>query len=200
MARAPIPMADSSNAIQPADVRPTILPDSFLESPAACAAAHFRMPRFRELPRMALYRDQVITYIEQVFEPLGSGKGEAWITPAMVNNYVKCGLVPAPQKKLYSRPHIARLLLVCMFKQLLPISAIQRLFTIQKMTYPDDVAYDYVATELEHALASALSTGEPSEDSASVITRESLLVRSAVGAFASKTFLMSYLEYSGIEG
>ena len=31
-------------------------------------------------------------------------------------------------------------------------------------------------------------------------TRESLLVRSAVGAFASKTFLMSYLEYSGIEG
>ena len=200
MARKPIPMSDSSGAIMAKDVKPTILPDSFLDSPAACAAASFHMPRYEDLPRMELYRDQVITYIEQVFEPLGSGKGEAWITPAMVNNYVKCGLVPAPRKKLYGRPQVSRLLLVCVFKQLLPIAAIQRLFAIQKMTYSDHVAFDYVATELEHALSSTFSSGEPVPDSANMVTRESLLVRSAVGAFASKTFLMSYLEYSGMEG
>lgn len=200
MARKPIPMSDSATAISPQDVKPTVLPDSFLDSPAACAAASFHMPRFDDLPRMELYRDQVITYVEQVFEPLPLSEGETWITPAMVNNYVKCGLVPAPRKKLYGRAQVSRLLLVCIFKQLLPIAAIQRLFAIQKMTYPDDVAFNYVATELEHALASAFSMGEPTADSASMTTRESLLVRSAVGAFASKTFLMSYLEYSGIEG
>ena len=200
MARKPIPMSDSATAILPQDVKPTILPDSFLDSPAARAAASFHMPRFDELPRMELYRDQVLTYIEQVFEPLPLSEGEAWITPAMVNNYVKCGLVPAPHKKLYGRSQVVRLLLVCVFKQLLSIAAIQRLFAIQRMTYPDEVAFNYVATELEHALASAFSTGEPAPDSASMTTRESLLVRSAVGAFASKTFLMSYLEYSGIEG
>ena len=75
----------------------------------------------------------------------------------MVNNYVTSGLVPAPCKMLYGRAQVSRLLLVCMFKQLLPIAAIQRLFAIQKMTYPDDVAFNYVATELEHALASALA-------------------------------------------
>lgn len=201
MARRPavIPMSNSSQAILPQDVKPTVLPDAFLDSATAIAVASFHMPRFCDLPRMALYRDQVITYIEQVFEPLGAPNSEPWITGAMINNYVKSGLIPAPVKKQYGRAHIARLLLVCVFKQFLPISAIQSLFTIQKMTYPDDVAFNYVATELENALMTTFGQAETLPDSASMVTRESLLVRSAVSAFAAKAFLLSYLEFSGIE-
>lgn len=194
-----IPMSDSSAAIDSHDVSPTALPDAFLLSAPVTRILAFHMPRYEELPRMALYRDQVITYIQQVFEPLGHTLDEPWITGAMINNYVKSGLVPAPEKKQYGRVQIARLLIICVFKQFLSISAIKRLLTIQRMTYHDQVAFDYMATELEHALASAFGQSGIAPDSASYTTRESLLVRSAAHAFAAKAFLLSYLSYSGIE-
>lgn len=48
------------------------------------------------------------------------------ITPSMINNYVKVGLVPAPVKKQYGREQIARLIAICIFKQVLPIAAVRR--------------------------------------------------------------------------
>ncbi|MFR7671453.1 MAG: DUF1836 domain-containing protein [Collinsella sp.] len=45
----------------------------------------------------------------------------------MINNYVKVGLVPAPVKKQYGREQIARLIAICIFKQVLPIAAVQAL-------------------------------------------------------------------------
>ncbi len=44
----------------------------------------------------------------------------------MVNNYVKMGVMPAPVKKKYSRIHIAHLIVICVMKSALSISAICR--------------------------------------------------------------------------
>ena len=196
-----IPMSDSSERITQQDVSPTVLPDAFLTSDVACAAKHFHMPRYDELPNVELYRDQVIEYIEQVLGPLSGCSDGPWLTPSMVNNYVKQRLVPAPVKKLYGREQIARLLTICIFKQFLPIDAITRLFRIQKVTYPIDVAFDYVSAEIDNAVDSAFSRHDGMRrDTASLVTRESLLVRSAAAAFASKVFLMSYLTFAGYEG
>lgn len=196
-----IPMSDSSERITQQDVSPTVLPDAFLTSDVACAAKHFHMPRYDELPNVELYRDQVIEYIVQVLCPLSSCSDGPWLTPSMVNNYVKQRLVPAPVKKLYGREQIARLLTICIFKQFLPIDAIARLFRIQKVTYPIDVAFDYVSAEINNAVDSAFSRHDGMRrDTASLVTRESLLVRSAAAAFASKVFLMSYLTFAGYEG
>lgn len=195
-----IPMSDDAKPITPSDVAPTVLPDSFLNSEEALAAARFKLPSYKELPTVELYRDQVITYIEGVLSPLAACSDGAWLTPSMVNNYVKQRLVPAPAKKLYGREHIAHLLIICIFKQFLTIDAIGRLLAIQRMTYPVDVAYDYVAVEVNHAVSDAFdTTSTRHEDSASMVTRESVLVRSAAEAFAAKAFLMSYLAFSGYE-
>ncbi|WP_239464364.1 DUF1836 domain-containing protein [Collinsella tanakaei] len=195
-----IPMSDTSRRIAAEDLSPTALPDAFLKSDVAQAASKFHFPSFDELPHVNLYRDQVIGYIEGVLAPLSSCAEGPWLTPAMVNNYVKQRLVPAPTKKLYGREQIARLLVICVFKQFLSMDAIARMFTIQLMTYPVEVAFDYIATELNHAVADAFSAGTTQhEDSARVVTRESVLVRSAAAAFASKAFLMSYLAYCGYD-
>lgn len=199
--RAVIPMSDASGEITAEDVAPTVLPDDFLDSPAARAMASFALPAYDKLPDIELYRDQVISYVDQTLSPIAIGDGDPWLTPSMVNNYVKAGLIPAPVKKRYTRDHIARLLVICLFKQLLPIPAVLRLMRIQTLSYPVDVSYDYVATEMSNALRTAFDPSlPPIADSAHRVTRESLLVRNAAVAFASKALLMAYLQFTGYEG
>ena len=38
-------------------------------------AAEFHCPRYRELPALELYMDQVLTLVESVLRPLCGGKG-----------------------------------------------------------------------------------------------------------------------------
>lgn len=198
--RTVIPMSDISAKITPRDVAPTVLPDDFLQSEIAQAALSFHLPSFSNLPDLPLYREQVISYIEKTLSPLDDVVDGAWLTPSMINNYVKLGLVQAPVKKLYQREQIARLLLICIFKQFLPIAAIGRLLRLQVMSYPSDIAFNYVATELENALRAVFAPDEPpAPDTARRVTRESLLVRSAVSAFAAKAYLMAYFRFSGYE-
>lgn len=193
-----IPMSDSSAGIRPEDVVPTALPDAFLESEAIEAVASYHMPRYDELPCVSLYRDQVLGYIDRALSPLDPLTEGPWLSPSMVNNYVKSGLIAAPDRKLYGTEQIAKLLIICIFKQVLSMEAIAKLFRIQSMTYTTRVAYDYAATELEGALRAAFSSErEVSPDSATHVTRESLLVRNAVSAFAARAMLVSYLRFAG---
>ena len=85
-----------------------------------------RLPRWEELPDLELYMDQVLGLMQRY---LGAFPGfdEKGLTASMVNNYVKMGALPPPQKKRYTREHLARLLVICILKASLPISAIERL-------------------------------------------------------------------------
>ena len=196
-----IPMSDSSSAIQRSDVSPTVLPDLFLNSDEATQARKFHLPSYHQLPDMRLYRDQVVAYAVQQMRPLAADSDDAWLTPSMVNNYVKMRLIPAPEKKQYGREHLARLIAICVFKQFLSMAAIEQLLRIQQMSYPLDVAYDYVADELNEAVAHAFDPAdELSEPEAKkAATRETMLVRAAAKAFASKAYLMAYLHFAGFE-
>lgn len=195
-----ISMIDDGEAITQQDIAPTILPDAYLTSDIAQKLAGFHLPRYAELPTVPLYRDQVIGIVEQALEPFTDCIDGDILTPSMVNNYVKAGLIAAPVKKQYGREHIARLIVICIFKQVLSIQAISALFRIQKLTYLVDIAFDYVATELENAVHSAFSLdATPIPDTATRVTRESLLVRNAVTAFAAKAYLVGYLHFLGFE-
>ena len=184
-----IPMSDSSVSIKPEDIQPTVLPDAFIQSDIVRKLNTLSLPRYDQLPNVTLYRDQVIESL-CVEQPI--------ITPSMINNYVKVGLVPAPVKKQYGREQIARLIAICIFKQVLPIAAVQALFNIQRLSYDAPTAFDYVVDQLEASIRSAFSVEQtPVPDTAHQVTRESLLVRSAVSSFVSKAYLMSYLKFNG---
>lgn len=196
-----IPMSDSSTSIDRGCVSPTLLPDAFLDSSEVASARAFHLPSYYELPEMSLYRDQVVSYVLQQVRPLVTDGEEPWLTPSMVNNYVKMKLVSAPVKKQYGRDQVARLIIICIFKQFLSMTAIAQLFHIQQVSYPLDVAYDYVALEVNGAVRVAFGTEHQEDQSkcenASTVTRETLLVHAAAEAFASKAYLMSYLGYAG---
>lgn len=108
----------------------------------------FRMPRFYELPNVGLYLDQTTKYINSFLEPLSCVS----ITPSMISNYVKKGLIANPVKKQYNAEQIAYLFFIAVAKNALSMEDIQKLLDIQKESYESQVAYDYFCSELENVL------------------------------------------------
>ncbi|MBQ7288716.1 MAG: DUF1836 domain-containing protein [Clostridia bacterium] len=89
------------------------------------------LPLWENLPDLELYMDQVISLL---FKSLYGEKeeqngAEKQITPSMINNYVKMGLIAPPVKKKYTRTHVATLLMICVLKQSLSIQEIKELFS-----------------------------------------------------------------------
>ena len=95
------------------------------------ALAEFSLPSWEELPDLELYMDQVISLIKKYLNLFYDATGaEKFITPSMINNYVKLGIIPAPVKKKYSKKHLAYLLVICSLKQTLDMSTIQKIFPL----------------------------------------------------------------------
>lgn len=95
------------------------------------------LPRWTELPSIELYSDQVVTLITQVLEPVlgshpesGRKRDTGILTGAMLNNYVKMKIIPAPVKKQYTRTQVATLMVLCILKQVYSIQDISALIDI----------------------------------------------------------------------
>ena len=58
---------------------------------------------WEELPDLSLYMDQLISYMPRQLIPTET-EGDP-LTAAMVNNYIKAGLLPRAEGKRYSRVH-----------------------------------------------------------------------------------------------
>lgn len=99
-----------------------------------------RLPKWEELPVFELYMDQVIVLVNQYLSILEMGE-ERVLTPSMINNYVKQKTMPPPIKKRYSRVHVAYLIMICMLKQSLSISMIQKILPVDEVG--DDVSGIY---------------------------------------------------------
>ena len=61
---------------------------------------------WEELPDLALYMDQIIAYMPRQLIRFGEGES---LTSAMVNNYIKDGLVPRADGKRYGPVHLGYL-------------------------------------------------------------------------------------------
>ena len=80
------------------------------------------------IPDFGLYMDQVITFVERQCQNLFR-EGERVFTPAMVNNYVKFGLVNRPLDKKYGREQLAQLMMICVLKQSASADGMKALLT-----------------------------------------------------------------------
>lgn len=81
---------------------------------------------WEQIPDLGLYMDQVVTFIDRQCKGLYA-EGERIFTPAMVNNYVKLGLVDRPKGKKYAREALAQLLMICVLKQAASAEGMKRL-------------------------------------------------------------------------
>lgn len=101
----------------------------------------YRSARWNDMPDLELYMDQVITYLKRQLSPFQDSPGENLITPSIINNYVKAGFVPRPEKKKYGRAHLASLTMACTLKRVLPIESVRRLIG-EDGAAPDEARFD----------------------------------------------------------
>ncbi len=95
------------------------------------ALTSYSLPSWDMLPDLDLYMDQVISIVTKYLEVYDCVVGHhRLITPSMINNYVKLGIIPPPVKKKYSKLHLAYLLIVCTLKQTHDMSTIQEIIPI----------------------------------------------------------------------
>ena len=96
---------------------------------------HTSLPTWNEFPDIGLYMDQVLVLMEKYIGNIICDYGkEKFLTPSMINNYVKLNVLPAPENKKYTRTHLAYLIIICLMKQSLSISSISNIMEIQ-LTY-----------------------------------------------------------------
>lgn len=98
----------------------------------------YRLPRWEELPDFGLYMDQVVLLLEQYLSFIPATERERVVTAAVVNNYVRLKLMPAPVKKKYGRQHLAYLLMLLTLKQVLSMGDIQQLLPQPPLTAAEE--------------------------------------------------------------
>lgn len=81
----------------------------------------------QDFPNIDLYMDQVTTFMDSHLASSKRYSDDKILTKTMINNYAKNQLLPAPEKKKYSREHMLTLAFIYYFKNILSISDIQKL-------------------------------------------------------------------------
>lgn len=147
----------------------------------------YHLPRWNELPDIELYLDQVVNYLERYLDIFSGNRDEKIITKTMINNYVKQGIIPAPEKKKYNKTHIAYLLVICILKQVYSISDIGELITLTIKNYKTDKAYNRFCANLEISIKHVFTKKEfPNYNQ---MNEEQYLLKNVVQSFANKLYV-----------
>ncbi len=150
----------------------------------------FHLPRYQQIPDMGLYLDQAVKYVGGYLSPLG----EYTLTPSMISNYVKKGLIANPVKKLYSREQIAYLFFIAMAKSVLSLDALTGFIRLQQNTYSLPRAYDYFCETFEGLLRFTFELQDTMEVSGEENTDEKRLLFTCIVAAVQKVYLEKCLE------
>lgn len=150
----------------------------------------FRLPRYSEIPNVGLYLEQATKYIGEYLEPLG----EFSLTPSMISNYVKKGLIANPVKKQYSREQIAYLFFIAVAKSVLSLDALTGFIRLQQHTYTLAQAYDYFCGEFENLLQFTFELKDTIDMSGEDTTDEKRLMFTCIVAAVQKIYLEKCLE------
>lgn len=82
-----------------------------------------------EIPNIDLYMDQVLTFMNGHLQKVKRYEDDKILTKTMINNYAKNHLLPAPDKKKYSKEHVLILMFIYYFKNILSIGDIQSILS-----------------------------------------------------------------------
>ncbi len=123
-----------------------------------------RPASWESLPDLSLYMDQLIAYMPR--QLIRFDEGET-LTAAMVNNYIKDGLLPRAEGKRYNQTHLAYLTAICALKQVLSVKEIKTLIQDGSEGRDHQHLYHHFCSELDRAMnetANELDEDLPRED------------------------------------
>ena len=90
--------------------------------------------KYENIPEIELYMDQVTSYLENRMKVFKEDDNDKILTKTMINNYVKAGIIEKPIKKKYNRDHMAKMIMVYFFKNIIPINDIEKIFETNMKT------------------------------------------------------------------
>lgn len=151
---------------------------------------NFHIPRWKELPDIDLYLDQVVTLIEKSLSNYiknDNEKSDTLVTKTMINNYVKHQVMKAPINKKYRKEHLAYLFVIFVLKQVYSMTDIKKLINLAIATSPVDQAYDRFCKEVEIAIRLTFE-GKNYIDH-NKLSQEQYILRNVVQSFANKLYV-----------
>mgnify|MGYP002572776202 CR=1 FL=1 len=101
------------------------------------------------MPDIALYMDQLISYMPRQLIRFEESEN---LTSAMVNNYIKDGLLPRAEGKRYGPTHLAYLTAICALKQVLSVKEMKTLIQNGTEGREPECLYSHFCRVLDHAL------------------------------------------------
>ena len=150
----------------------------------------FHFPRYNEIPNVGLYLEQATKYVCEYLAPLG----EYTLTPSMISNYVKKGLIANPVKKQYGREQIAYLFFIAIAKSVLSLDALTGFIKVQQNSYTLPKAYDYFCEQFEQLLRFTFELQDTIEMVGEDNTDEKRLLFTCMVAAVQKVYLEKCLE------
>ena len=107
---------------------------------------------WEDLPDIPLYMDQVVSYLSRQMISIGDGDA---LTSAMINNYIKDGLVERANGKKYGQEHLAYLTAISALKQVMSVREMKVLTTVGREMRASERQYEYFCDYLDQALTDA---------------------------------------------
>lgn len=108
-----------------------------------------RPASWETMPDIALYMDQIISYLPRQLIRYEETEN---LTSAMVNNYIKDGLLPRAEGKRYNQTHLAYLTAICALKQILSVKEMKTLIQDGAEGREPERLYNFFCRELDQAL------------------------------------------------
>ncbi len=108
-----------------------------------------RPDAWEDLPDIPLYMDQVVGYLARQLISFDGGDN---LTSAMINNYIKDGLLARANGKKYEEEHLAYLVCISALKRVLSVREMQVLTDIGRERRDSQRQYDYFCKYLDEAL------------------------------------------------
>lgn len=108
-----------------------------------------RPASWEALPDIALYMDQIISYLPRQLIRFDESEN---LTSAMVNNYIKDGLLPRADGKRYGPTHLAYLTAICALKQVLSVKEMKTLIHDGAEGREPERLYNYFCRVLDRVL------------------------------------------------
>ena len=117
---------------------------------------NFALPKYRELPDVALYMEQVLSYINGMLLSLSPAESKP-LTSFMVNNYVKAKMIDEPIKKKYQKEQVGYLIAITLMKTTVSMSEMEVLLKLDQGISPNKEKLYRFWSEVEGAFLSEAS-------------------------------------------
>ena len=159
--------------------------------------AEERPAKWEELPDIPLYMDQVVGYLARQMVTFDQGDD---LTPAMINNYVKDGLLERANGKKYGEEHLAYLIAISALKKVLSVREMKALTAIGRERRDSQRQYEYFWRYLDETMGETADRIDPEMDgrALSKLVLE-LAMQSYVSGLACRRAVAILAEQDGYE-